>query len=157
MSGATLPSYAISLDSLKKDVSETVKNVDIKDNALISYASKQLGMSEDKVTGGLASIFKVAQDNLTPENLSLLSDAIPNLDNYISQAPELSASAVSSLLGNNSAAIKAQSAQYLNSAFKKLGIPAESLPLMISTVSGYLNSNGYGEAAGMLNKTLSFL
>ena len=46
---------------------------------------------------------------------------------------------------------------YLDSAFKKLGIPKESLPTMLDTVSGYLETNGYGDAAGMLKKGLNFL
>lgn len=158
LSGLTLPVLAIELpSSLTDKVTESKKTADVKSNALVSYAASQLGMSEKTVTGGLGALFKVAKDNLSKENFSMLSSAVPDINSYINQAPESSTSAMSSLLGRNETSKKAESANYLDSAFKKLGIPKESLPTMVNTVSGYLESNGYGDAAGMLKKGMSFL
>lgn len=158
LSGLTLPALAIELpSSLTEQLTERKKSEDVKNNGLISYAANQLGMSEKTVTSGLGSLFKVAKDNLSKDNFSMLSTAIPEINAYINQAPKSSISAITSLLGNNKTSKKAESVSYLDSAFKKLGIPKESLPTMVNTVSDYLESNGYGDAAGMLEKGLTFL
>jgi hypothetical protein len=161
LSGLSLSVSAIDLSSssLTDKLKESSSSVttDIAKNALTSYAAKELGMSETMVSGGLSSIFKVAQDNLTADNFSELSGAIPDMSDYLKQAPEISTSAIGSLLGSSSAAKTAQSASYLDSAFESLGIPKESLPLLMSSVTGYLESNGYETAAGLLNKGLNFL
>jgi hypothetical protein len=166
LSSLALPASAIKLpDALTSKLSESnsatdvAKNAatDMAKNALTSYAATELGMSEAMVSGGLASIFKVAQDNLTTENFSELSTAIPDMSSYIDLAPSFSTSAITSLLGDSEASKAAQSASYLDSAFESLGIPKESLPLMISTVTSYLDSNGYASAAGILKQGLNFL
>ncbi len=158
LSSLTLPVLAIELpSSLTEKLTDSKKTADVKSNALVSYAASQLGMSEKTVTSGLGSLLKVAKDNLSKENFSMLSSAIPDINNYIKQAPESSTSAITSVFGSNETSKKAESASYLDSAFKELGIPKESLPMMVNTVSGYLESNGYGDAAGMLKKGLSFL
>jgi len=158
LAGLTLPALAVKLpSSLTDKLTESKKSADVESNAMVSFAASQLGMSEKTVAGGLGSIFKVAKDTLSKENFSMLSTAVPDINSYINQAPQFSTSAITSAFGNNEASIKAASVTYLDSAFKKLGIPKESLPTMLNTVSGYLETNGYGEAAGMLKKGLNFL
>lgn len=158
LSAISLQVSAIELsDSLKNTLNQSTESESVASNALINYAASKLDMSEEKVVGGLGSLLKIAKDNLSKENFSLLSTAIPDINSYIKQAPESSMSAITSLLGSNEATKAAESASYLDSAFKELGIPAESLPTMVNTVSSYLESNGYSEAAGMLKKSLSFL
>jgi hypothetical protein len=158
LSALALPASAIKLpESLTSKLTESSAVTELAKGALTSYAAEQLGMSEAMVGGGLASIFKVAQDNLTTENFSELSSAIPDMSAYLDLAPELSTSAISSLLGDSATSKAAQSASYLDSAFESLGIPKESLPLMISTVTSYLDGAGYGDAASMLKKGLNFL
>ncbi|MCW8866552.1 MAG: DUF2780 domain-containing protein [Colwellia sp.] len=158
LSALTLPSMAVELPSgLTEQLKQSKKVEEVKSNALLSYAANKLGMSEEKVASGLGSLFKVAKDNLSKDNFTMLSSAIPDINSYINQAPESSKSAITSLFGSNDTTKKVESANYLDSAFKKLGIPKESLPTMVNTVTGYLESNGYGEAAGMLKKGLTFL
>jgi len=158
LSGLTLPTLAIELpSSLTEKLTDSKKIAEIKSNALISYAASQLGLPEKKVAGGLGAIFKVAKDNLSKENFSMLSSAVPDINSYIKQAPIFSISTITSLLGSNETTKKAESASYLDSAFKTLGIPKESLPSMVSTVTSYLDNNGYGDAAEMLKKGVNFL
>jgi hypothetical protein len=158
LSGLALPVLAIELPSALTDkLSETKKTEAVQSNALISYAASQLGMSEEIVTSGLGTLFKVAKDNLSTENFSMLSKALPDINNYINKAPDVSSSAISSLFGSNDTTKKVESAGYVDSAFKKLGIPTESIPTMVNTVSGYLEKSGYGDSAAMLKKGLSFL
>ena len=158
LAGLTLPALAVKLpSSLTDKLTESKQTEDLTSNAMISFAASQLGMSEKTVTGGLGSLFKVAKDHLSKESFSMLTTAVPDINSYINQAPEFLTSAITSMLGSNETSKKAGSVTYLDSAFKKLGIPKESLPTMLDTVSSYLETNGYGEAAGMLKKGLSFL
>ena len=154
VSAIELPS---ALNEQLKTTKTTTTDSSVQSNALISYAAEKLEMSEKTITGGLGSLFKVAKDNLSKDNFSMLTKAIPDINSYIAQAPNDSSSSFTSLLSGSETGKQAASLNYLDSAFKKLGIPKESLPAMVNTVSGYLDSNGYGEAAGMLKKGLSFL
>ncbi|MBU2893268.1 DUF2780 domain-containing protein [Colwellia sp. D2M02] len=129
-------------------------------NAMISYAAEQLNLSESTVSAGFGSLLKVAKDNLSGENFAMISKVIPDLDSYLSQAPEVAESknSLNSLLSNaGDAGKKAESLQYLNSAFEKIGIPKEQAPVLVNTLNGYLQSNGYGQVATYLEKGLSFL
>lgn len=159
----TLSTFALSAlaiefpSALKDQLDDSKKAERIESNALIKYAASKLNISEAQVSGGLGSLFKVAKDNLSKENFSMLSTAIPDINTYINNAPTVSSSGLSSLLGSSDSAKKAESINYLNTAFDKLGLPKESLPSMLNTVSGYLESNGYGNAATMLEKGLNFL
>lgn len=156
-----LPLSAVELPKSLTEQASTTKSVSQKSgqsNAIISYAAKQLGMSEETVSAGLGSLFKVAKDNLSKENFSMVSSAIPGIDNYINSAPKEKKSSFSSMFDKAGDAGKtASSLSYLDSAFKKLGIPKEQVPVMLDTVNGYLKSNGYGDAADLLSKGLSFL
>ncbi|WP_057831559.1 DUF2780 domain-containing protein [Colwellia sp. TT2012] len=130
----------------------------VESNALVSYAANQLGMSEDTVTSGLGSLFKVAKDNLSKDNFAMITKAIPSINTYINQAPKSSSSSFTSLLSKSSDTGKAAvGMDYLNSSFKKLGISPDKLPAMLNSVTGYLDKYGYGEASGLLKKGLSFL
>jgi len=143
--------------SLNK-LTQKSESKDIQSNALTSYAANQLGLSESTVNSGLGSLFKVAKDNLSQENFALISKAIPDINSYIAKAPSISTSSLTSLLGSTGDTGKAAAGiSYLDSAFKKIGISKEQLPAMLDSVTGYLDKNGYGEAAGLLKEGLNFL
>lgn len=144
-----------STEQLKKSVTELNP---IKTNAMISYAAKQLNLSESTVSAGFSSLLKVAKDNLTSENFAMISKVIPDTDDYLKQAPKAQKSSLSSLLSSSGdAGKKAESLNYLNSAFEQLGISSDQVLPMVNAFSGYLEQSGYGEAAGYLEKGLSFL
>lgn len=162
----SLPASAIELPDLSKvDTSSTEqlkKSVSdlspVKTNAMISYAAKQLNLSESTVSAGFSSLLKVAQDNLSSDNFAMISQVIPETESYLKQAPKTKKSSMSSLLSSaGDAGKKAESLNYLSSAFEQLGIPSEQIIPMANAFSGYLEKNGYGEAASYLQKGLSFL
>jgi len=129
-------------------------------NDLVGYAASQLGLSKEMTSGALGALFKVAKDNLG-DNFSSISDAIPGVENYIQNAPEAAKSSLGGLassIGNSSAEGQAaMSLGYLDSAFKKLGIPKETVLPFVDTVTNYLEQNDYGTAAAMLKKGINFL
>lgn len=160
------PSLAIELSDLSKiDTSSTkqlkksVSEVNpLKTNAMISYAAKQLSLPESTVSAGFASLLKVAKDNLSSENFAMISNVIPDTDSYLKEAPKAPKSSLGSLLSSTGdAGKKAESLNYLNSAFEQLGISSDQIVPMANAFSGYLDKSGYGEAASYLQKGLSFL
>jgi len=130
-------------------------------STLVDYAAEQLGLSKEVTSGALGAVFKVAKDNLSNDNFASISQAIPNLDSYLNSAPNVSKSSLSGLastLGqNNDAAKAAASLGYLDSAFKKLGVPKESVLPLVNVVTNYLEQNNYGTAATMLKQGINFL
>lgn len=144
-----------STKQLKKSLSELSP---IKAEDMISYTAKQLSLSESAISAGFSSLLKVAKDNLSADKFAIIGKAIPETDNYLAKAPKESKSSLNSLLSNaGDSGKKADSLHYLTNAFDKLGISSEQILPMLKTLSGYLESNGYGEAASYLQEGLSFL
>lgn len=160
----TIQASAIELSDLNKDSIKQLASAAqeqlpaIKSNAMISFASEQLNLSESTVTAGLGSLLKVAKHNLSSDNFALISKALPDTDKYLSTAPKIPTNNISSLLSNTgSAGKKAESLHYLNAAFEKIGLPKEQVPALVNTLTGYIEKSGYGEAAGYLKQALTFL
>ncbi len=153
---------AVELSSLSKASTAQLKTVakeagvPLETNAMISYAAKQLNLSESAVSGSLGALLKVAQDNLSPESYALIDKAIPDAKNYLNKAPKVTQSSITSLLSNaGETGKKAESLDYLNSACDKLGISRQKLPQLANSFSTYLGNSGYQEAATLLKKGLS--
>ncbi|MCP4987007.1 MAG: DUF2780 domain-containing protein [Colwellia sp.] len=159
-----LPATAIDLGSISKTSTEQLKSAakgisyPLQTSAMIKFAAKQLNLSETTVAAGFGSLLKVAQDNLSQENFALINKALPDVQSYLDKAPKVSKSAMSSLFSSTGdTGKKAQSIDYLNSAFDKLGISKEQIPSLISSFSSYLDKSGYKDAATALQQGLSFL
>jgi hypothetical protein len=160
----SISASAIDLGAITKSSSEQLKTaakdagVPLETNAMIEYAAKQLNLSESTVSASFGSLLKVAQDNLSPENFSLISKAVPDAQSYLDKAPKVEKSSMSSLFSSaGDAGKKAESVDYLNSAFKKLGVSSEQVSGLVGSFSGYLDKSGYKEASTMLQQGLSFL
>lgn len=142
-------------DQLTKAPSEKVESA--QSNALVSYAAKELGMDESTISAGLGSLFNVAKDNINADNFSTISDAIPGLDSLMALAPAMgsSSSSLTSLLGDSGKT--ASGLAYLDSAFKKVGLSTDQIPMLMGSVTSYLDQNGYSEASSLLKQGLKFL
>ncbi len=140
-----------------KTVAKAV-GVPLETNAMIEYAAKQLNLSKAAVTASLGSLLKVAKDNLTQENFALISKAVPDAQSYVDKAPKIATSSMSSLFSSaGEVGKKAESLDYLNSAFEKLGLSSEQVPGLINSFTTYLDKNGYKQAAATLKQGLSLL
>lgn len=158
----SLSSSAIELSDITKSTPMLNNNKESSapsnSNALVHFAAKQLNLPESTVKAGFGSLLKVAQNSLSEENFALITKAIPDAQSYLAKAPKLSVSSISSLLSSTGdSGKKADSLNYLNTAFNKLGIPKEQIPTMINSLTGYISQSGYGDASEQLNKALSFL
>ena len=151
---------AIDFGAISESSADKLKNATtpLKTNAMIEYAAKQSDLSEDKVAASFGSLLKVAKDNLSQENFALISKAVPDAQNYLDKAPTVEKSSMSSLFsGAGAAGKKAESLDYLTSAFDKLGISSKKAPKLINSFSSYLDKNGYKKAAASLKQGLSLL
>lgn len=160
----SLSTNAIDLGELAKSSTAELKTVakdagiPFQTSDMIGYAAKQLNLSESTVSASLGSLLKVAKDNLSQDNFALISKALPDAQTYVDKAPKIDSSAMSSLFSKvGDAGKKADSAEYLTAAFKKLGLSSNQIPSLIDTFTGYLENSGYGDAANKLKQGLSFL
>jgi hypothetical protein len=158
----SLSATAIDLGSLAKSSTEQLKTaakdvgIPLETNAMIEQTAKQLNLSKGAVAGSFGSLLKVAQDNLSKENFALISKAVPDAQSYLDKAPKIAKSSMSSMFSSaGEAGKKAESMDYLNSAFKQLGVSREQIPGLINSFSGYLDKSGYKGAAASLKQGLS--
>ena len=158
---------AIDLGALVKSTPEELKAaatdavVSSQADQVIDYAAKQLGVSATTVKASFGSILKVAQSNLSEDNFALISKAVPDVEQYLDKAPKIDTSSVTSsftsLFSSDEENKADENKNYLTSAFESLGLSSEQIPTVVDTLSGYMKSSGYGDAANMLEKGLSFL
>ena len=160
----SISATAIDLSSLSKASTDEIKTaaksagLSLETSDMIGYAAKQLNLSETSVSGGFSSLLKVAKDNLSSDDFSLISKAIPDAKEYLDKAPEVAKSSMSSLFSSAGDLGKtAESADYLDSAFKQLGLSTDQIPGLLNSFSGYLEKSGYPDAAAKLKQGLSFL
>ena len=108
----SISAFAIDLSAITKSLTEQLKtaakdaSVPLETNVMIKYAAKQLNLSEATVAASFGSLLKVAQDNLTQENFSLISKAVPDTKSYLDKAPKVTKSSMSSLFSSTGTAGK---------------------------------------------------
>lgn len=149
------------VEAAAKDIATKQESAVTQSSTLVDYASEKLGLSKEITSGALGAVFKVAKDNLSGDSFASISEAIPGLNSYIKSAPSESKSSLGDLasaLGEKSDEAQAMaSLGYLDAAFKKLGVPKESILPVVNTITNYLEQNDFGTAAVMLKKGVNFL
>jgi hypothetical protein len=122
---------------------------------LTSTVTRELSISEVQANAAIGSILGQAQKQLSPEDYTKLSSAIPGADNYLSAAtaagvgpaPAAGASADSATGG---AASEAANMDQLNADMAKLQIPPESAKQLVPVVTEYVNQVAGPNIAGLL-------
>ncbi len=149
-----------SLNEAKESATSIAKQSELPVSAagLINMASSTLGLSPELTQAGIGALLNVAQQQLSKDNFATVSKALPESNQYMSAAPKMDTSALTSMLGNaDQKAKNTASLGYLDSAFKELGIPKETLTPLIQVVTSYMETQGYGQAANLLEQGLNFL
>lgn len=149
-----------SLNKAKESATSVAKQAGspLSATGLISMASEGLGLSPETTQAGIGALLNVAQQQLSKDNFAMISSALPESKQYMGAAPKMDTSAITSMLGKADEQAKTKaSLGYIDSAFKQLGIPKETLAPLTNMLTGYMESNGYGQAAGLLKQGLSFL
>ena len=121
---------------------------------LIGTLVNTLGITEQQAEGGTGALFQNAKDNLSSEDFSKVSDAVPKMDNYLAAAPKAeSKSGLGGALGSTLSSIggdaaKAGSMRDLKSAFSKLGMDSSTLGKFVPVVLDFVQSEGGKSAMG---------
>jgi len=150
------------LNKAKETVTQSKNVTDLTNQlttaSLISMASEKIGVSPQTTQAGIGALLNVAKQQLGKGDFSTVADALPEAKTLMKAAPKMDTSAVTSLFGKtDEKAQTAASLGYLDSTFKELGIPKESLLPLANMLTGYLEQSGYGQAAGLLKQGLNFL
>lgn len=119
-----------------------------------------LGLNQGQAEGGMGALLKLAQGNLSGNEFSSLSSAIPGADKMLNAVPELdSGSGMSGLLsgvgGNLGSSLQGGAMVY--DAFEKLGISRELAAPMVDVAKNYLQANAGEDTVGLLMKGLGSL
>lgn len=123
---------------------------------LISTLVDTLGITKDQAKGGSGALFQNAKDNLSVDDFQKVSDAVPDMDEYLAAAPDvktksgLGGTLGSSLSSLGGGAAKAGSMLDLTSAFSKLGMDSGTLVKFIPVVLNFVQSKAGKNVAGVL-------
>ncbi len=123
---------------------------------LVTTLVDTLGITKDQAKGGSGALFQDAKDNLSADDFQKVSDAVPDMDEYLAAAPaagikgSLGGSLGSSLSSLGGGAAKAGSMADLASAFSKLGMDSGALGKFIPVVLDFVQSKGGESVAGLL-------
>jgi len=150
------------LNKAKDTVSKSKKVTDLTNKistaSLITMASEKMGISPETTQAGIGALLNVAKQQLSKTDFSTVADALPEAKGLMQAAPKMDTSALTSLFSKtDEKAQAAASLGYLDSTFKELGIPKESLLPLANMLTGYLEQSGYGQAAGLLKQGLNIL
>ena len=123
---------------------------------LITTLTDTLGITKDQAKGGSGALFQNAKDNLSVDDFQKVSDAVPDMDEYLAAAPDvkskggLGGALGSSLSSLGGGAAKAGSMLDLTSAFSKLGMDSGTLGKFVPVVLNFVQSKGGASVAGLL-------
>ena len=123
---------------------------------LITTLVDTLGITKDQAKGGSGALFQNAKDNLSADDFQKVSDAVPDMDEYLAAAPAtetksgLGESLGSSLSSLGGSAAKAGSMLDLTSAFSKLGMDSGTLGKFVPVVLDFIQSKGGESVVGLL-------
>jgi hypothetical protein len=160
------PSWSIDwMDAAKKvtqpspTTTSTIATKAVTDN-LTGILTSGLNVSNEQASGGLGSLFSLAQNSLGENDFSSLSSYIPNMSSYLDALPGMSSesSSASGLL--NSLGGLGESAAAANTVagqFSALGLSAEQIPQYIQIINDYLQSSGGQQAVDLFQSGISSL
>jgi len=123
---------------------------------LITTLVDTLGITKDQAKGGSGALFQNAKDNLSGDDFQKVSDAVPDMDEYLAAAPAaetksgLGGALGSSLSSLGGDAAKAGSMLDLTSAFLKLGMDSGTLGKFVPVVLDFVQSKGGESLVGLL-------
>jgi len=124
---------------------------------LIDILVGQLGISPQQALGGVGSIFSVAQQRMNPGDFSQLSNALPDMDRYLSSVPQqVSTSGSQSLLGAAGGLMGGQLGSLANLAgsFQSLGMNPSMVSQFVPVVLQYVQNQSGAGAMSLLQHAL---
>jgi Protein of unknown function VcgC/VcgE (DUF2780) len=144
---------------------EQATNTDMVSTAmeLLPAITQNLGVTDQQASGGLGSLFQLAQNTLGEGDFSTLSDAVPNMQDLLGAAPEVSADAGTGdngLVGNllNTAGQYSDTVKTANMVvqqFEALGLDPAMIPQYVQTINNFLQSTSGQQTVDLFAKGVS--
>lgn len=129
---------------------------------LITQLAAATGISEQQVDGGIGALMKYVQQSLEPEQFARIADALPKLAGLVDSAPPVDQSTstvtqLSTLLGDDDTAGKAEKIMTLRNSLDSLGLSSEQIAQFVPAIVDYAKSRGGGAIANLLKQALPTL
>ncbi len=144
---------------------EQATNTDMVSTAmeLLPAITQNLGVTDQQASGGLGSLFQLAQKTLSEGDFTSLSDAVPNMQDLLGAAPEVSvdtASGDNGLVGNllNTAGQYSDTVKTANMVmqqFEALGLDPAMIPQYVQTINNFLQSTSGQQTVDLFAKGVS--
>ncbi len=130
---------------------------------LLPAITQNLGVTEQQASGGLGSLFQLAQSTLGEGDFTTLSDAVPNMQDLLGAAPDVAGEATegsSGLVGNlmNTASQYSDTVKTANTVmqqFDALGLDPAMIPKYVQVINNFLQSSGGQQTVDLFAKGVS--
>jgi hypothetical protein len=123
---------------------------------LIQQLVADAGVSEEQAQGGAGLLFGLLKDKLSSGDFAQVAEAVPNVEDLVSAAPE-GGSGLGGLLGgvvSSFAGSQAGNLASLAGGFSKLGLDPEMISKFVPVVLSFLESRGGEGLAQIVSKVL---
>ncbi|MFC4700197.1 DUF2780 domain-containing protein [Glaciecola siphonariae] len=158
---------ALAQQNMMGGLMDKAKSTDLADitsgpsmTGLLSSLTSNLNVSEEQATGGLASIFSYAKDNLSADDFATIAKQIPGTESLLNQVPDLGGQGAG-MGGMGSMLSKAAESlggtALLAQQFESLGLDPDMVMGYITQIQAYLDTPQGQQAKALLMSSFSGL
>ena len=122
-------------------------------NSLVQKVTKSLDIKPAQAAGGVGSLLKVAEDNISGKDFGILKDAIPDASQLLELAPEAKRGDSPDFSIFNSEGLLGGMG-ILTSRFASLGLDSNMIAPIANVVMDYLKGNSSTKAYSILQSAL---
>ncbi len=128
---------------------------------LLPAITQNLGVTDQQASGGLGSLFQLAQNTLGEGDFSTLSDAVPNMQDLLGAAPEVAGEASDGGLVGNLMDTASQYSDTVKTAntvmkqFEALGLDPAMIPQYVQVINNFLQSTSGQQTVDLFAKGVS--
>ena len=123
--------------------------------------TQKLGVTDQQASGGLGSLFQLAQNTLGEGDFSTLSDAVPSMQDLLGAAPEVAGEASDGGLVGNLMDTASQYSDTVKTAntvmkqFEALGLDPAMIPQYVQVINNFLQSTSGQQTVDLFAKGVS--
>ena len=127
---------------------------------LIGMLTDKLGISSEQAEQGAGLVFSKAKEHLDGADFEKIKDAVPDMDSLLGKAPEAEPSEAGGLMGLVGGAAEkfglgnVGAMAEMSAGLGKLGIGADKLPTMVSTILEFIEGKLGVDAKAIVEKFL---
>ena len=124
---------------------------------LVGLLTQQLGVTTEQAKGGAGAILDVASKNMSTDQFTKVTDALPDVSSLLksdstSSAVSTSSGGLSSLLSKSQSSLSSLAG--LTTTFSNLGLGSDMIGKFTSVIMEYAQSKGGSEIASLLKSAL---